>query len=596
MKSKLPSLNFLKRLNVFAGLGLQARLIFSITVLLAFVVIGVSFQMLASQKTTFEDLYGKVSEVGVKIKTEQNTISDTVAKEQSDRANAAIQKKLENLGGTAAAVAPLALESGDVAIMNQICQGIDNDPDVIFCSLEDGSGNSMTTYTNKQDEDLKPFLEGVGFSSVSVITETLSTSPEVIKYKTPVKQKGATIGSVALFASHEEVKRQTKIVSSGAEAMGVSLKKSLDDFQSLIRKEVDLSKQHGIALGLFAGLISLAVGFVCAFFIARGIVKPLARSVKVLEAMAKGDMTQQLDVTSKDEVGRMAQALNATAHAMRRAILAIAQNSEMLSSSSEELLAVSQQMTSSSEETANQAGAVSSAAEQVSKNVMSVSTSTEEMTASVREISKSANQAASVVHTAVKLAQSANDTVLKLGSSSAEIGNVVKVITSIAEQTNLLALNATIEAARAGEAGKGFAVVANEVKDLAKETAKATEDIRTRIASIQSSTQDAVGSIGQISKIIDEISAIATSIASAVEEQTATANEVSRNISEAAKGSSDIAQNIVSVAQASKTTSSGASGASSSARDLAKMAMELKELVAKFKYMENAPATGGGKK
>ncbi len=593
MKLKLP---FPKGLNLLSRIGLKIRLILYITLLLLAVVGGVSFFTLRSQTSTLKNLFDKVSEVGKKIQTDQTAIVKKVGEQQETKNNAAIKTKLENLSGAVAAAAALALESGDVDVMNQICQGVCGDPDVIFCYLQDSSGKSVTTFTNKSDPDLKKFLEGVGGSSVSVIGQILPTFEDVIKHETPVIQNGKEIGSVTLFASHEEVKRQAKLIQDGADAMNLSLKAALDDFQSMIRQQVDYSQRQGVSLGLSAALISLGAGFVCAVFIARGIVKPLLKAVKVLEDMAKGNLTQQLDVNLKDEVGRMAQALNVTSKAMCRAILAIAQNSEMLSASSEELSAVSQQMTTNSEQAANQAGAVSAAAEQVSKSVQSVSTSTEEMTANVREISKNANQAAVVVSNAVKLAQSANDTVLKLGTSSAEIGNVVKVITSIAEQTKLLALNATIEAARAGEAGKGFAVVANEVKELAKETAKATEDIRCRIESIQSSTSQAVDSISKIAKIIDEISGIATSIASAVEQQTATANGVSRNISEAAKSSLDIARNIVSVAQASKMISSGATGASSSAKDLSKMALELRELVAKFKYMESGPYSGGVKK
>ena len=227
---------------------------------------------------------------------------------------------------------------------------------------------------------------------------------------------------------------------------------------------------------------------------------------------------------------------------------------QTLASAAQELTSVSQQMASNSEETASQASVVSAAAEQVSRNVGTVASAAEEMGASIKEIAKNANDAARVATSAVKVADKTNATVSKLGESSAEIGNVIKVITSIAQQTNLLALNATIEAARAGEAGKGFAVVANEVKELAKQTAKATEDIGRKIDAIQSDTKGAVEAIAQIGAIISQINDIQSSIASAVEEQTATTAEISRSVSEAALGSREIAQNVMGVAQAARST------------------------------------------
>jgi methyl-accepting chemotaxis protein len=344
------------------------------------------------------------------------------------------------------------------------------------------------------------------------------------------------------------------------------------------------------AILILLSVLAIAGVFLATRLVVDGIVSPLEQAVAGLRRLAAADLTGHVEVRSDDEVGRLASSFNTAVDDMSGLVRSLRASATTLASSSEELSATSTQMGASAEETAVQANAVSAAAEQVSANVNTVAASTEEMSASIREIAANATDAAGVASRAVGTAHEATETVAKLGTSSAEIGEVIKVITEIAEQTNLLALNATIEAARAGEAGKGFAVVANEVKELAKATAAATDDIGQRIVAIQGDARAAVAAIDEISDVIARISDIQNTIASAVEEQTATTNEITRHVTEAATGANEIAASITGVAQAAHDTSSGAASTQVSARDLAELADELNRSVMRFVVKTNGHA------
>jgi methyl-accepting chemotaxis protein len=355
--------------------------------------------------------------------------------------------------------------------------------------------------------------------------------------------------------------------------------------------QVEKSTQAMVASRTFTlTLVALlAVGVVLAicFAIAKEILTPLRATMEILHEVSKGNLTRRMEVTGTDEIAQMGLALNETIDNLSRVMSEIENDAKVLSNASEELSNSSQQLGTNSQQTTTQAAAVSAAAEEVSQNVQTVSTATEEMSASIKEISKNASEAAEVASSAARLAGTTNATMTKLSESSAEIGNVIKVITSIAEQTNLLALNATIEAARAGEAGKGFAVVANEVKELAKETAKATEDIGAKVEAIQNDAKGAVLAIDEITAVIGRINDIQNTIASAVEEQTGTTNEISRNISETAKGSSDIASNITGVAHAATETQHSAAASLKAAQELSQLAVRLGGVVSQFQLSGN---------
>jgi methyl-accepting chemotaxis protein len=394
-----------------------------------------------------------------------------------------------------------------------------------------------------------------------------------------------------VLATIDPATPQAGIALQGEVQRAAPVRSAITDARSLIQRHNDAARvaAHSAmtttkTVVLLALLLGLTVLLAVSITVTRSITGPLRRMVTALRAVADRDLTATVQVSGHDEIAEMAGTLDTALSAIREAIATIGETSTTLATASEELTAVSTQLGSSAEETSAQAGAVAAAADQMSANVATMSAATEELTTSISEIAQSASTAANVATDAVTTSEQTAEAVRRLDQASTEIGDILKVITSIAEQTNLLALNATIEAARAGDAGKGFAVVAGEVKDLAQETATATDDISRKTAAIQATTQDVARAIHQITDVVNQINEMQTTIAAAVEEQSATASEISRNVGDVAAGSGVVAGNISGVATAAGSTAEGAGVTQQSAGDLSRLAATVHDLVRSFKY------------
>jgi methyl-accepting chemotaxis protein len=556
-----------------------------------------------------------------------------------------LQRNADSIASLMAQVAPRAILSSNYADLVAYAKSITLRTDVVYAIYIKPNGKPITRYVDRKNPKIKKYIKsGAGKKKLGKVLSASSKDASVLVVEKAMSLQGKQLGKIVLcmdrssiLAKKDEVKDRfntltnnntelinaalTRVSSVTGAKMQTTLKSIAEQSNKAwtkIGQDIDhigskaKSRMQGVLVGMgfIFGLIMISV---IGALVLLTVVRPINAAVAGLKDIAEGegDLTLRLSVSGKDEVGELAKWFNVFIEKLQALIKDITTGVGTLSSSSTKLTAISDEMSQGIQNVSDKSGTVSAATEEMSANMNTVSaameqsatntnmvaTAAEEMSSTIAQIAQNSEKAKNISEEASDKSDHASANMKQLGKAADSIGNVVETITEISEQVNLLALNATIEAARAGDAGKGFAVVANEIKELAKQTAEATHEIKEKIEGIQGTTSTTVGQITEINKVIANVSSVVATIATAVEEQSASTKEIAANVAQASQGIQEVNENVTHSSSVSAEISSEIAGVSASmnematssnnvnlsAQELSQLSERLKQMVDQFK-------------
>jgi methyl-accepting chemotaxis protein len=557
--------------------SLRLRMMVSIVALVIVLVLGMSWLTVHSQRQAWVTLSRDISQLTGSASGQQASALQAVLQQQMQASQEALQTKARSLAALVANLAPAALLTFDTNALNSLCQQAGSDRDVVECQILDAQGKPAATFHQE------PATTG-------------TNQPEVSRVTAGVEQNGAQVGQVVLVVSLASVKEQGARIQDGYAALQSTLQQVSGAMEGGLQAQSRSQAQEAATLALKTGSAAVALGVICALWISGSVARPLRQTVSVLKRVAKGDLTQRLEVHSRDEIGQMARSLSTAVRSMNSALRAIEESAEHIASSTEEISAAATQSAQGAGRQKDRTNEVAVAMEQMSTTMLRVSENSKQAAQDARSASVVARKGGQVVDASLArmgvIASSFSDvadSIRELGQRSERIGKIVNSIDEIADQTNLLALNAAIEAARAGDRGRGFAVVADEVRKLADKTTKATKEIGETIASIQEGTRAAVQAMElgnqEVSTGVEQTTQAGAALREIID-TTAHVGEMVASIATAATEQSAAVQqvrdHVTQIAGIAGESDAGACQTAQACQDLSNLAFDLQQFVGRF--------------
>ncbi len=636
----------------FQSRSLRARIMIPVSIVVVAILALVSIVLIWSERQVLNSISQNVTALAEEIQTKQGESIRQIEAQQIKSAEVSLSTKAESMAELVSGLAPTVILTFDFDVLDKYSQTLTKDPDIVIAYVTSSTGDIITTYRNENDKELREIIPNVDELSIQQIVDQLTTMNEkVFQVQQEIVQDAELLGYVNLIVSKKAAKTQADNIAQGFDAMTDEITQVFATLQKGVQDQVSKSTRSSAWQSAFVGIIGIIIlTLAVAILVDRQVIKPAKGVMNIIGEMAKGHLSERLRLERRDEIGKMADSIDTLSDSLENEVLAalnkladgdlsfevtpkdendalgnallkmsqnlnatihqILENASNLTTSSETLAGISTQLAAGSEEVSSQASNVAASTEQInvsshdititaekmSLNMQKLADVTNKIADEVKEIGSKASIGSNISTNALETVSTANATITSLQEAADEIGIATATIEEITEQTKLLALNATIEAARAGEAGKGFAVVAGEVKELAKQSADAADNISSLIKGVQDRTENAAKAISEVSGIITQLNESSNSITVAVEthsQETSNmltivtdskngATEVTESILSLAKGANEVASNIQGVSTGVEESSKGIRQVSKSSEELANLASDLHALVNKF--------------